>query len=156
MFWSFSFQMLPDEEIIEDSTQKQLAGLKPAYSVFLTNKRAIFRFDGFGSSLTQSFFYNEIIDVKPCKRLFVDYLHVKTKKKDFFLNTANADYWSNKILSIKGNLKESPEDSRQMRPVSPEREKRELLDMITALRNNSLLSDKEFEEKIHLLDSMKF
>lgn len=154
MFWSFSFQMLPDEEVIEDSTQKQHQGIKPAYSVFLTNKRVIFRFDGLGSSLTQSFSYNEILDIKPCKRLFVNYLHVRTKRKDFFLNTGHPDYWANRILSIKENTKESHDDAKQTKTDSPGKGKIELLDMITILRNNSILTDKEFEEKVHLLDSM--
>jgi hypothetical protein len=34
--------------------------------------------------------------------------------------------------------------------------KRELLDMLTALRRHNPLSDAELEEKIQLLDSMKF
>lgn len=70
MFWSLSFHLLPDEEIVDDSTRKKSSGIKPAYSVFLTNRRAIFRFDSLGSSLTQSFFYHEIVDIKPCRRPF--------------------------------------------------------------------------------------
>ena len=63
MFWTLSFELLPEEKIIDDTTRKVSAGIKPAYSVFLTNKRAIFRFDGLGSSMAQSFFYQEIQEV---------------------------------------------------------------------------------------------
>ena len=156
MFWSLSFQLLPDENIIDDSTQRSNPAIKPAYSVFLTNKRAIFRFDGLGSTLTQSFFYDEITAVKSCKRLFIDYLEVKTKKKDFLLNTAEAEYWAGRILEYKKGLPVNENSPKSPVLCSTERKKRELLDMLTILRKNSLLSDTELEEKIHLLDSMKF
>ncbi|MEW6109879.1 MAG: hypothetical protein AB1632_12040 [Nitrospirota bacterium] len=156
MFWSLSFQLLPDEVIIDDSTRENHSGLKPAYSVFLTNKRAVFRFDGLGSSLSQSFFYDEIMDVKPHKRLFINYMQLKTKRKEFLLNIPDADYWSNKILSTKENLKESPPAQPEQITSSPKAAgKKELLDMLTVLRKNSLLTDRELEEKIHMLDSIK-
>ena len=34
MFWSLSFQLLPDEAIIADSTQHVIHGFKPTYSVY--------------------------------------------------------------------------------------------------------------------------
>ncbi len=156
MFWSLSFQLLPDETVLDDSSRRATSAIKPAYSVFLTNRRAIFRFDGLGSSMTQSFFYGEIRDIRPSKRLFVSYLLVKTDKKEFLLNAADAEYWSEKILEIKQGMSESGDGPSSPRPLSPERKKRELLDMLTLLRKNDLLTDAELEEKVHLLDSMKF
>lgn len=156
MFWSLSFQLLPDEEIIDDSTKRSHSGIKSAYSVFLTNKRAIFRFDGLGSSMTQSFFYEEILDVKLNKRLFVNYIQLRTKNRDFLLNTSEPDYWTNRILNIKKTLTKSSEAPTDITASSSENKKRELLDMLTILRKNSLLTDKELEEKVQLLDSMKF
>jgi hypothetical protein len=156
MVWSFSFSLLPDETIIDDSTkQSQNAMIKPAYSIFLTNKRTIFRFDSLGSSLTQSFSYHEIISAEPCTKLFVKYLNVKTAQKEYLLHVADAEYWAKKILDIKETVKELPETPKGLgRQLSPELKKRELLDMLTVLRKNSLLSDKEFDEKIRLLDSL--
>jgi hypothetical protein len=62
MFWNLSFQLMPDEKIIADSTQiKQSRIIKATCSVILTNKRVIFRFDGLGSSLTQNFLPNEFL-----------------------------------------------------------------------------------------------
>ncbi len=101
MFWTLSFEMLPGEEIIDDTTRKSHSGIKPAYSVFLTNKRAIFRFDGLGSSLSQSLFYNEIQDVATTKRLFFTYLEVKTKKRNLLFHVSDAPYWLKRILEIK-------------------------------------------------------
>lgn len=147
--------MAPGENIIDDSTNRSQPGLKPDYSVFLTSKRVIFRFDGLGSSLTQYFYYNEILDVKPVKRLFVSYLHVKTSKKEFFLNTSHADYWSDKILEIKAKIEKIPSHEGKTAESSAEMQKRELLDMLTILRKNSLLTDNEFEEKVQKLNSMK-
>ena len=155
MSWSFHFKLLPDEEIIEDSTKKPHQGIKPTYSIFLTSKRVIFKFNGIGSSLTQSFFYDDILDVKPCKRLFVDYLHLKTRRKDFFLNTAHTEYWTERVFKIKEDLKGSVDESIKARQATADRKKRELLDMLTVLQNNSLLTEKEFEEKVQLLDAMK-
>jgi hypothetical protein len=155
MFWTFTFEMLPGEEVIDDTARKSRSGIKPAYSVFLTNKRVIFRFDGLGSSLLQSFFYNEIQDVATTKRLFFTYLELKTKKKSVFFHIADADYWSNKILEIRKQIPPSNEN-RFDAITSPLSKKRELMDMITILRKNSLLTDSELEEKVHLLDSMKF
>jgi hypothetical protein len=156
MFWSLSFQLLPDEIIVDDSLRRDRSAIRPAYSVFLTNRRAIFRFDGLGSSMTQSFFYEEIQDARPSKRLFFSYLLVKTEKKEFLLNTSDAEYWAEKILEIRQGVTEYGDSPLQQRPLSPERRKRELLDMLTVLRKNELLTDDELEQKIHLLDSMKF
>ena len=155
MFWTLSFELLPEEEIIDDTTRKSHSGIKPAYSVFLTNKRAIFRFDGLGSSLSQSFFYNEIEGVSTTKRLFFTYLELKTKKKNLLFHIAEADYWSKKILEIMKQTPASNENRLKSKP-SPESRKRELMDMLTILRKHSLLTDSELEEKVQLLDSMKF
>lgn len=156
MSWSFSFQLFPGENIIDDSTNRNQSSLKSDYSVFLTDKRVIFRFDGLGSSLTQSFFYNEILDVKPVKRLFVSYLQVKTSKKEFFINTSHADYWSGKILEIKEKIDKIPSQDAKATGSTTETQKKELLDMLTILRKNSLLTDNEFEDKVQKLNSMKF
>jgi len=155
MFWTLSFEMLPGEKIIDDTTRKSHYGIKPAYSVFLTDKRAIFRFDGLGSSLSQSFFYNEIQDAATTKRLFFTYLELKTKKKNFLFHIADAAYWSKKILEVMKQMPASNENRFDAKP-SPGSRKRELMDMLTILRKNSLLTDSELEEKVHLLDSMKF
>lgn len=156
MFWNLSFHLLPDEVVIDDSSEKSQTGIKPAYSVFLTNMRAVFRFDGFGSSLTRSFFINEILDAKPTRRLFVNYISVRTREGEVLLNVAHPEYWSEKILNMRGPLRESPEQTRPLPTISSERTKRELVDMLTTLKKHSLLTDGEFEEKIRLVDSMKF
>ncbi len=155
MFWSLTFQLLPDEIVVDDSSQRPQTGIKPAYSVFITNRRVIFRFDGLGSSMSQSFFFDEILDVKPARRLFFSYLQVTTGQRQFLLNTTDVDYWTSRILEIK---KSRPAEGQPIGPrqVSPERKKRELLDMLTVLRKHSLLTDEELEEKIHALDAMKF
>jgi len=155
MFWTLSFELLPDEEIIDDTTRKSQSGINPAYSVFLTNKRAIFRFDGLGSSLSQSFYYSEIQDVAISKRLFFTYLEVKTKKKNFLLHISDAPYWAKRILELK-NQPPASEESRLGTKPSPESRKEELMDMLTILRKHSLLTDSELEEKVQILDSMKF
>lgn len=154
MFWALSFELLPNEEIIDDTIRKMTPGIKPAYSVFLTSKRAIFRFDGLGSSLSQSFFYHEIEEVAPVKRLFFTYLELKAKKKTFLFHIADAPYWAQKILEIR-DLKPVSDNTPVSTKPSPEISKRELMDMLTKLRKHSVLTDKELEEKVHLLDSMK-
>lgn len=155
MSWGFSFQLLPEEVVIEDSVKGSRPGLKPVYSVFLTNRRVIFRFDGLGSSLTQSFFYDEVLDVKTCKRFFVSYLDVKTAKKNFLLNTGDADYWSKKILEMKNNLAGLSAPKEPTVSPSAGKIKGELSDMLMALRRYSLLTEKELEDKLRMLDSMK-
>jgi hypothetical protein len=154
MSWGFSFQLLPGEDVIDDSTKRQNDIIKPAYSVFLTNKRAVFRFDGLGSSLTKSLFYNEILDAKPAKRLFINYLLVKAKDKEYLLNTSEPEYWSEKIRSVKENIDKFPEGIKERKSVSYERKKVDILDMLITLRKNSLLTEEEFEEKVRLLDSL--
>jgi Bacterial PH domain len=154
MFWTLSFELLPGEEIIDDTTRKVSSGIKPAYSVFLTNKRAIFRFDGLGSSLAQSFFYHEIQEVATSKRLFFTYLDIKAKKKTYLLHIADAPYWAKRILEIKNQTPVSAENRLNAKP-SPESRKRELMDMLIILRKHSLLNDSELEEKVQQLDSMK-
>lgn len=154
MVWSFSFQMMPGESI-DDSARRKYSGIKPAYSVYLTNKRAIFHFDALGSFLSQSFFFDEILDIKVVKRLFIDYLCVKTKKNEHFFQVSEADYWQEKILSAKESSIRLSEGTEPARSLPTGREKRELLDMLLMLRKNSLLTDEELENKIRILDSMK-
>ncbi len=156
MFWGLSFHLLSEEVIVEDSTQKKQSGLKPMYSVFLTNKRVIFRFDGLGSSLTQSFSYEEIEEVRPCRRLFVSYLDVRTTRKNFLLNTGDTDHWAKRILEMKSSLSKAAEPHTQAAPVSSGRIKGELTEMLATLRRYALLSEKELEDKLRLLESMKF
>lgn len=156
MFWSLSFQLLPDEQVIEDSVTRPQPAIQASYSVFLTNKRVIFRFDTLGSTLTQSFFYQEITAVTPVKRLFITYLNLKTEKRNVVLNISEVEYWAGRIRE-RIKVTAGAEINRATPPqVPPERKKRELLDMLTVLHKNSLISNEELEEKIHRLDSMKF
>ena len=154
MFWTLSFELLPQEEIIDDTDRRGGSGIKSVYSVFLTNLRAIFRFDGLGSSLSQSFFYDEIANASTSRRLFITYLEIKAKNRKFLFQVSDADYWAKKILETKKTAPVSGEKRLTGKPSAVAR-KRELLDMLTALRRHDLLSDAELEEKIHLLDSMK-
>jgi len=103
MSWSFAFKLLPGEEIIEDSSKDQDALIKPVYSVLLTNKRVIFRFDGLGSLLKKSLSYNEIKNARSVKRLGISYLRIETNGREHLFNTADPEIWSKKIMAIKEN-----------------------------------------------------
>lgn len=156
MFWTLSFHLMPDETIIEDSTKQAGGGLKPTYSVFLTNKRVIFRFDGIGSSMAQSFFYQEIADVKPAKRLLINYLGLHTPTRQYFLHTSNPDYWAAKIVEIKKNLP-ALADRTGLPAEQPAKKKRqELSDMLLTLQTYNLLSADELEQKKKMLEILQF
>lgn len=149
MFWSLSLQLMPDESIIEDSTKQTATGLKPTYTVFLTNKRAAFRFDGFGSSMTQSFTLDEIVMAQTVKRMFISYLELKTRSKTYFLHIPNPDYWSARVLDARGDMTPASETSQDTPPPDPEgvRKERELLGMLDTLRRYGILNEDELEEK---------
>jgi hypothetical protein len=151
MFWSLSFHLMPDETILEESTGRSLAVLKSTYSVFLTNKRVIFRFDGVGSTLAQSFLYREIDRVQPLKRLMINYLCVQTSTKQYFLHTPEPAYWAERILKMKKRVSQAPEASRPAEPVSRTK-KQDLTDMLVTLRKYNLLTDDELAEKRKLLE----
>ena len=155
MFWSLSFHLMPDENVIEDSTSRSLAVLKETYSVFLTNKRVIFRFDGIGSLMSQSFIYREIDQVQPLKRLMVNYLCVHTSAKQYFLHTPEPAYWADRILKMKKSVAQAPEVSRPAEPVSRTK-KQDLSDMLMTLRKYNLLTDAELAEKKKLLETQRF
>jgi hypothetical protein len=154
MFWSFSFHLMSDETILEESTGRSLAVLKSTYSVFLTNKRVIFRFDGIGSSLAQSFLYSEIDRVQPLKRLMVNYLCVQTSAKQYFLHTPEPAYWAERILKMKKSVSQVPEASRPAGPVIRTK-KQDLTDMLMTLRKYNLLTDAELAEKKKLLETQQ-
>ena len=154
MFWSLSFHLMPDEYVVEDSTSRSLAILKETYSVFLTNKRVIFRFDGIGSLMSQSFIYREIDQVQPLKRLMVNYLCVHTSAKQYFLHTPEPAYWADRILKMKKSVAQAPEVSRPAEPVSRTK-KQDLSDMLMTLRNYNLLTDAELTEKKKLLEKQQ-
>jgi len=154
MFWSLSFHLMPDEYVVEDSTSRSLAVLKETYSVFLTNKRVIFRFDGIGSLMSQSFIYREIDQVQPLKRLMVNYLCVHTSAKQYFLHTPEPAYWADRILKMKKSVAQAPEVSRPADPVSRTK-KQDLSDLLMTLRKYNLLTDAELAEKKKLLEKQQ-
>ncbi|MGE5809389.1 MAG: PH domain-containing protein [Nitrospirota bacterium] len=154
MFWSFSFHLMPDETILEDSTSRSLAILKSTYSIFLTNKRVIFRFNGMGSSLSQSFLYREIEKVQPSKRLMINYLCVQTSAKQYFLHTPEPAYWTERILKMKKSASQVPEVSRPAEPAGRTK-KQDLVEMLTTLRKYNLLTDEELAGKIKLLEKQQ-
>ena len=154
MFWSLSFHLMPDEYVIEDSTSRSLAILKSTYSVFLTNKRVIFRFDGIGSSMAQSFIYREIDNVQPLKRLMINYLCVQTSAKHYFLHTPEPAYWADRILKMKRSVAQAPEVSRPAEPAIRTK-KQDLSDMLMTLRKYNLITDAELAEKKKLLEKQQ-
>jgi hypothetical protein len=154
MFWSLSLQLMPGETVIEDSTGSPVEGLKPTYSVFLTNKRAVFRFDGLGSSMAQSFLYDEIIQAQPARRMFITYLNVKTRAKDYFLHTPSPECWAARLLETKKTVTPAAEPSAA--PSSANRRTRDdLRRMLDTLRDRGILTDAEYEVKAKLLDQLK-
>jgi hypothetical protein len=145
---------MPDETILEDSTSRSLAILKSTYSIFLTNKRVIFRFNGMGSSLSQSFLYREIEKVQPSKRLMINYLCVQTSAKQYFLHTPEPAYWTERILKMKKSASQVPEVSRPAEPAGRTK-KQDLVEMLTTLRKYNLLTDEELAGKIKLLEKQQ-
>lgn len=155
MFWSLSFQLMPDETLIEDSTKRPVSGLKPTYSVFLTTKRIIFRFDGVGSSMAQSFMYHEITDVRPAKRLLINYLAVTAGAKQYYIHVPEPDYWTAKITAVKLSMgAASPVAPTRPQAAAPDRKKQELLGMLQTLHASKLLNAQEFDAKKSMLDRM--
>jgi hypothetical protein len=155
MFWSLSLQLMPDESVLEDSTRRESDGLKPAYSVFLTNKRAIFRFDGLGSTMAQSFLYHEIIEARPSQRMFITYLGLRTATKEYFLHIPEPEFWAPKILEYK--MITSPAAAGV--PTSPDpivrRKKQDLIDMLDSLKRHAILTREEFDQKKKLVETLK-
>lgn len=155
MSWSFSFELLPGEEGIEDSTQRNHAVIKASYSVFLTNKRVIFRFDGMGSYLSKAFFYADVLEAKQTTRIFINYLILKTRRKEYLFNIHETDYWIKRIIEERDKSQGAALDLKEIDAVPPEKKKRILLDMLTVLYKNRVLTEKEFEDKVQLLDIIK-
>lgn len=149
MFWSFSYQLTPDETIIEDSKDKPRSAFRPLYSVLLTNKRAIFRFDSLGSSLSQTFYYQEIEDARPRRRFFISYVEIKARNKTYLINAPDADYWAGKIMG----MKEQNAPVRKDMPDPGRGKKRALLHMLSALKDSSVLTEEEYEKKIKQIET---
>jgi hypothetical protein len=153
MYWTLSLHLHPDESVIEESKDRKVLGTDPLYSVFLTNKRVIFRFNSLGSYLTQSFFFHEIIDAEPSKRLLVSYIKIKTDRRSFLLNISEPSYWSEKIKGMKNHSEIKEETVKTSQEPSNIENKSDLLEMLAILNNNSLLDDFELKEKVRLLES---
>jgi hypothetical protein len=156
MFWSLSLQLLPDETVIEDSSKQAAPGVRPTYSVILTNKRAVFRFDGFGSAMTQSFTYDEITMAAAAKRMFITYLALRTQAKEYFLHVPEPDHWASRILDTKaGMLPQAGPPSMRPAPtgeLAARRKRRELHAMIDVLRKHGVLSDAEARDKAAIVE----
>ena len=154
MAWSFSFHLLPGERVVEDSAATCSDVVRPAYSIFLTDRRVIFRFDGLGSQLCSGYFYDEILDVRTVRRLLVHYLRIKTRTKESFYHISDPDEWSRKVLAKKDEIIRTaaqPKDE----AVAGKLQKRALLDMLVVLHRNGILSDSEFEAKVKFLEDVK-
>ncbi len=151
MFWSLSLQFMPDETVLEDSGNQRTPGVKPMYSVFITNKRVIFRLDSLGSSMAQSFVYPEILDARPVTRMLIHYLALKTNGKEHFLHVPNPVYWSTKILDTKKNMPVTT------RPGIHDagRKRQDLQEMLVVLARHQILSQTELEEKKKMVDSIR-
>jgi len=155
MFWSLSLQLMPGEAVIEDSTGTQMEGVRPVYSVFLTNKRAVFRFDGLGSTMAQSFLYDEITEARPVRRMFITYLNVKAGGKDYFLHTPAPEYWAARLLEAKRTVLAVPAaDSSPEDASAASRKRDDLHRMLDDLRRHAILTDAEYAEKVRLVDRM--
>ncbi len=153
MSWSFSFELLPGEEIIEDSTKRDTDVIKSAYSIFLTNKRVICRFDGMGSYLSNAFFYEDVIDARTTRRLFVPYLILKTRRKEQLFNIPEPEYWARKIVETREQFGAAPADM-PAAGMPPEKKKKMLLDMLTVLLRNKVLTEDEFGEKVDVVERL--
>jgi hypothetical protein len=101
MSWAFSFDLLPGEDIVEDSSKNLSMLIKPVYSVLLTNQRVLFRFDGLGSLLKKTFLYNQIQEARPLKRFNINYLFIKANGSEHFFNIADPELWSIKITNAR-------------------------------------------------------
>ena len=148
MNWMLTFKIMPDETIIEDSSKTVSAVLKPTYTVFLTTKRLLFRFNAVGSTITQSFTYQEIEDAQVVTRLLIPYLCIKTKEKEFFIHVPNAAEWPVKILETKKRMLEIPVNA------AGHKRREELHNMLITLQRHHILTAAELEDKIKLLDEL--
>lgn len=155
MFWSLSLQFMPDESVLEDSTRRGRGGLKPAYSVFLTNKRAIFRFDGLGSTMAQSFLYHEIIEARPSQRMFITYLGLRTASKEYFLHVPEPEFWAPKILECKMITSRAAAGVQTSSGPIVRRKKQDLIDMLDSLKRHTVLTQEEFDQKKKPVDTLK-
>jgi hypothetical protein len=155
MFWSLSLQLMPDESVLEDSTKRESGGLRPAYSVFLTNKRAIFRFDGLGSTMTQSFLYHEITEARPLQRMFITYLDLRTSSKEYFLHIPEPGYWAPKILEYKNITSAAAAGVQATSSPIVRRKKQDLIDMLDSLKRHTILTQEEFDQKKKLVEALQ-
>lgn len=111
MGWTISFKLKPGEEVLDTSMEKDKGIIKPVYAIVLTNQRVLFNFIPMsspllGSSIWNSFTYNEISKVEVVTRLFVKYLKVKTPIRDYYLNVSNPDFWAERIRDFKERFSE--------------------------------------------------
>ncbi len=154
MFWSLSLQLMPGETILEDSTGKHVEGLKPSYSVFLTNKRAVFRLDGFGSRMAQSFLYDEVAQAQPVRRMFITYLRLTTRSKEYFLHIPAPEYWAARLREAAKQAASADEASAAAGAMS-RKQQEDLHRMLDALRQHGILTDAEYSQKVKLLNERK-
>ena len=84
-----------------------------------------------------------------------NYLILKTKRKEYLFNVSESEYWIRRIKEEKETYAGLVSDMREVETVPPEKKKRMLLDMLTVLHKNNILSEKEFEDKVRLLETLK-
>lgn len=146
MSWSFSYELHPGEEIIEDSSNSASPLIKATFCIILTNHRAMFKFNGVASVLTKSFYLSDISFAKPTRRLFIDYLQLAAGKKQFYLNVYEPEAWARKILGAK----EAFGLTRHPTAALKKMDKKVLHHMLAILKRYSLLTEQEFRKRAFL------
>jgi hypothetical protein len=153
MNWSLSFNTLPNETIIEDSTKTDPAVLGQTYTVFLTTERVLFRLNAVGSSMTQSFTYQEIEDARVATRLLISYLCIKTKEKEFYIHAPDPGHWAARILETRKNRAAEPVVTPAQNTGA--RKLKELNEMLLTLQRYNLLTTPEVDQKKKLLEKLQ-
>lgn len=127
-------EVLEQDKILEEGGVVKFASL---FSVMLTNKRVIFRYSGIATGYSLYFTYEEIQEVTITRRLFVDYILVKTKDGgEYVVNAGNPKHWAARIM-----------ESREQFSSAEEKAVEELTLMLETLWKNGLLTPEEMQEK---------
>jgi len=152
MNWSLSYKLLPGEEVLDGPGDDEGFGLKATYSMVLTNKRVIFKFNSLSSGLVQSYLYDHITDARPVQRLLIRYLRLNVKGRDVFMHVGGPEVCAKKIMEYKERFRDgspspasAPATATAAKGAAPSLG--ELLAMLGTLRDYGLLTSEEYEEK---------
>lgn len=151
MAWGLSTCLAEDERILDNSIPDFRPGLGPLYTVCLTQKRVLFRFNPLRSGLCKAFMLADIDKAFVARRFFVNYVGVEAENKTHYFRTSEPEYWAVRINELSCGSGHHARSGEADSSIEEKGRRSALLRIFYGLRKKSVITEPELREKVQRL-----